>query len=225
MKKKTINGKYPINEFKTGESWRLFKIMGEFVEGIDSLNNLGPAVSIFGSARTEPDHPYYKKAFELAALFAKNGFSVITGGGPGMMEAANKGATSENAGSVGLNITLPFEQSPNPYATTQIEFKYFFVRKVMFIKYAQAYIIMPGGFGTLDELFETITLIQTKRIKKMPIIMVGIDYWQGLIKWIKNKFLTEKMISKDDLKLFHLLDDPEAIVKIVLDFQSETTED
>ena len=192
--------------------------MGEFVEGIDALHNLGPAVSIFGSARTSPDHPNYKKAVELAALFGKNGFSVITGGGPGIMEAANKGAASENVGSVGLNITLPFEQSSNPYATTQIEFKYFFVRKVMFLKYAQAYIIMPGGFGTLDELFETITLIQTQRIRKMPIIMVGTEYWEGLIQWVKDRLLKEKMISIKDLDLFHLLDDPKDIVNIVTDF-------
>ncbi|MFH2058593.1 MAG: TIGR00730 family Rossman fold protein [Pseudomonadota bacterium] len=218
MGKNQINGKYPINDFKSGESWRLFKIMGEFVEGIDALHNLGPAVSIFGSARTSEDHPYYKKAVELAALFGKNGFSVITGGGPGIMEAANKGAASENVGSVGLNITLPFEQSSNPHATTQIEFKYFFVRKVMFLKYAQAYIIMPGGFGTLDELFETITLIQTQRIRKMPIIMVGTEYWEGLIQWIKDRLLKEKMISIKDLDLFHLLDDPKDIVKVVTDF-------
>ncbi len=220
MKKNNINGKYPINDFKTGESWRLFKIMGEFVEGIDSLHNLGPAVSIFGSARTPSDHPYYQKAHDLAALFAKSGYAVITGGGGGIMEAANKGATSEDADSVGLNITLPFEQTPNPYATTQIEFKYFFVRKVMFLKYAQAYIIMPGGFGTLDELFETITLIQTHRIRKVPVILVGTEYWQGLIQWIKDTFIKEKMISDTDMELFHLLDDPNDVVKIVADFHA-----
>jgi len=218
MEKHVINGKYPINDFKTGESWRLFKIMGEFVEGIDGLHNLGPAVSIFGSARTSADHPYYQKAENLATLFAKKGYSVITGGGGGIMEAANKGAINGGMDSVGLNITLPFEQKPNPYATTQIEFKYFFVRKVMFLKYAQAYIIMPGGFGTLDELFETITLIQTQRIRKMPIILVGKDYWDGLIHWITEKVLKEKMISQKDLALFHLLDDLEDIVQVVEDF-------
>ena len=222
MEKHHLNGKYPINDFKTGESWRLFKIMGEFVEGIDSLFTLGPAVSIFGSARTGSDHPYYKKAEDLAALFAKNGYSVITGGGGGIMEAANKGAASENAESVGLNITLPFEQKPNSYATTQIEFKYFFVRKVMFLKYAQAYIIMPGGFGTLDELFETITLIQTQRIRQLPVILVGKDYWNGLIEWVKNKFLKEKMISKKDLDLFHVIDDPDEIVNKVIEFNKTT---
>jgi len=221
MEKKHTNGNYPINDFKSGESWRLFKIMGEFVEGIDGLHNLGPAVSIFGSARTLPNHPYYKIAEDLAALFAKNGYSVITGGGGGIMEAANKGAAKENAESVGLNITLPFEQKPNPYATTQIEFKYFFVRKVMFLKYAQAYIIMPGGFGTLDELFETITLIQTQRIRKMPVILVGIDYWKDLILWVKEKLLNEKMISEKDLDLFHLLDDPDDIVRKVVEFNQK----
>ncbi len=218
MKKNIINGKYPIDDFKTGESWRLFKIMGEFVEGIDALHNLGPAVSIFGSARMNAEHQYYQKAENLAALFAQKGYSVITGGGGGIMEAANKGAVRGGADSIGLNITLPFEQKPNPYATTQIEFKYFFIRKVMFLKYAQAYIIMPGGFGTLDELFETITLIQTQRIRKMPIIMVNKDYWDGLILWIKDKLLKEKMISEKDLDLFHLLDDPEDIVRVVENF-------
>jgi len=218
MEKYVNKENYPIDDFKSGESWRLFKIMGEFVEGIDALHNLGPAVSIFGSARINVDHPYYQKAENLAALFAQKGYAVITGGGGGIMEAANKGAARGGTESVGLNITLPFEQKPNPYATTQIEFKYFFIRKVMFLKYAQAYIIMPGGFGTLDELFETITLIQTKRIRKMPIIMVGTDYWDGLILWVKDKLLEEKMIFEKDLDLFHLLDDPKDIVRVVENF-------
>ncbi len=222
MENSITNGKYPINDFKSGESWRLFKIMGEFVEGIDSLHKLGPAVSIFGSARTQSDHPYYKKAQDLANLFGQKGYAVITGGGGGIMEAANKGANSANVESVGLNINLPFEQKPNPYATTQIEFNYFFVRKVMFLKYAQAYIIMPGGFGTLDELFETITLIQTQRIRKFPVILVGKDYWGGLIQWVKDKFLHEKMISEKDLDLIHVLDDLEKIVQVVDDFNSDT---
>ncbi len=222
MKHNNTNGKYPINDFKSGESWRLFKIMGEFVEGIDSLHHIGPAVSIFGSARTSSEHEHYKKCEDLAALFARNGFATITGGGGGIMEAANKGAAKENVDSVGLNITLPFEQQPNPYANLQIEFKYFFVRKVMFLKYAQAYIIMPGGFGTLDEMFEAITLIQTKRIRQVPVILVGIDYWAGLLQWIKDRLLQEKMISKENLDLFHLLDDPEQIVKTVVDFHRET---
>jgi hypothetical protein len=218
--KQHTNGKFPINDLKSGESWRLFKIMGEFVEGIDSLRHLGPAVSIFGSARTSPDHPYYKKAEDLARLFGKNGYAVITGGGGGIMEAANKGASEVDSDSIGLNIMLPFEEKPNPYATTRLEFRYFFVRKVMFIKYAQAYIIMPGGFGTLDELFETITLIQTRRILKMPVILVGKDYWGGLIHWVKEKLLEEKMISEKDLNLFYLSDDPDEIVRRVVDFNS-----
>ena len=219
--KKTIpNGKYPINDFKSGESWRLFKIMGEFVEGIDSLHHLGPAVSIFGSARIAENHPYYKKAQHLAKLFGEKGYAVITGGGGGIMEAANKGAAETDAGSVGLNITLPFEQKPNPYADTQIEFKYFFVRKVMFLKYAQAYIIMPGGFGTLDELFEAVTLIQTQRIRKVPVIMADTEYWSGLINWIKDRFIKEKMISPEDLSLIHLLDDPDEIVEVVDSFHT-----
>lgn len=224
LDKHTMNGPYPINDFKSGESWRLFKIMGEFVEGIDSLHNLGPAVSIFGSARTKSSHPYYKKAQNLAALFAKNGYSVITGGGGGIMEAANKGAADSEVTSVGLTITLPFEQTPNPFADIQIAFNYFFVRKVMFLKYAHACIILPGGFGTLDELFETITLIQTHRIRKVPVILVDRSYWADLIDWIKDKFLAEKMISQADLNLFCVLDTPEEVVKTILDFKKNNSE-
>lgn len=218
MENHTTISKYPINDFKSGESWRLFKIMGEFVEGIDSLHSLGPAVSIFGSARTDRQSPDYQKAQEVATLFAKSGYAIITGGGPGMMEAANKGAIGEGVESVGLNIKLPFEEKINPYTTQQIQFNYFFVRKVMFIKYAQAYIIMPGGFGTLDELFETMTLIQTKRILQMPIILMGSKFWGGLVEWIKNKMVGDGMISPKDLDLFHVLDDPQRAVKIVQDF-------
>ena len=221
MEKQLNNGNFPIDDFKSGESWRLFKIMGEFVEGIDALHHIGPAVSIFGSARIPSDHPYYQKAQDLAALFAKNKYAVITGGGGGIMEAANKGATQEKADSIGLNITLPFEQKPNPYATTQLQFKYFFVRKVMFLKYAQAYIILPGGFGTLDELFETITLIQTQRVRKFPIILVCKEYWEGLIQWIKDRLLKEKMISPENMDLFHLLDDPDDIVRVVTEFDRD----
>jgi len=209
---------YPIDDFKSGESWRLFKILGEFVEGVDTLHEIGRAVSIFGSARTNPDDKYYKKAEEIAGLFAEKGYAVITGGGGGIMEAANKGAANAKGNSIGLNISLPFEQIPNKYANIQSEFKYFFIRKVMFIKYAQAYVIIPGGFGTLDETFEAITLIQTHRIKPLPVIMVGTDYWQGLVDWIKARLIAEKMASPDDLNLFTLLDDPEEIVQTVLDF-------
>ena len=204
-----------IDDLKLGESWRLFKIMGEFVEGVEGLHDLGPAVSIFGSARTRPDDPQYKKAEAIAALFVKNGFGIITGGGGGIMEAANKGAAEAGGTSVGLNIRLPFEQKPNPYATIQMEFKYFFIRKVMFIKYAAAYVVMPGGFGTMDELFEVITLVQTRRIRPFPIIMVGTDYWGGLLEWIRSQPLAKSLISQMDMDIIQVLDDPEEIVDSV----------
>ncbi|MCB2147737.1 MAG: TIGR00730 family Rossman fold protein [Deltaproteobacteria bacterium] len=204
-----------IDDLKLGESWRLFKIMGEFVEGVEGLHDLGPAVSIFGSARTQPDDPQYKKAEAIAALFVNNGFGVITGGGGGIMEAANKGAAEAGGTSVGLNIRLPFEQKPNPYATLQMEFKYFFIRKVMFIKYAAAYVVMPGGFGTMDELFEVMTLVQTRRIRPFPIIMVGTDHWSGLLEWIRNQLLAQSLISPKDMDIIQVLDDPEDIVSTV----------
>jgi hypothetical protein len=204
-----------IDDLKLGESWRLFKIMGEFVEGVEELHDLGPAVSIFGSARTRPDDPQYKKAEAIAALFVKNGFGVITGGGGGIMEAANKGASEAGGTSVGLNIRLPFEQKPNPYATIQMEFKYFFIRKVMFIKYAAAYVVMPGGFGTMDELFEVMTLVQTRRIRPFPIIMVGTDYWGGLLDWIRSQLLAQSFISPKNMDIIQVLDDPEEIVGTV----------
>jgi len=204
-----------IDDIKIGEAWRLFKIIGEFVDGVENLHDLGPAVSIFGSARIKPGDPIYAKAEHLAALFAKNHFAVITGGGGGVMEAANKGAAEAGGTSVGLNIILPFEQKPNPYANIQLEFKYFFVRKVMFVKYAMAYIIMPGGFGTLDELFEAVTLIQTHRIKPLPVILVGSEYWSGLIDWIKHRLLEEKRISPLDLEILQVMDEPEDVVKYV----------
>ncbi len=204
-----------VNDFKAGESWRVFKIIGEFVEAVEALHQIGPAVSIFGSARTEPNDPTYKEAEELARLFAKEKFAVLTGGGGGIMEAANKGAAEAGGTSVGLNINLPFEQHPNPYANVRLDFNYFFIRKVMFVKYAHAYIIMPGGFGTLDEFFESMTLIQTHRIKPLPVIMVGSDFWSGLIEWIKSRLLKDKRISASDLDIFQTMDDPHEIVKMV----------
>lgn len=216
-----LASKYPIDDFKSGESWRLFKIMGEFVEGIDTLHNLGPAVSIFGSARTAPDHPNYKKAEKLAALFAASGYGVITGGGPGIMEAANKGAVSENGKSVGLVIKLPFEEKANPHITCRVEFDYFFVRKVMFVKYSQACIVMPGGLGTLDEFFETLTLVQTLRIRKMPVIMMGKEFWSGLVDWISERLLADKLISPEDMDLFHLVDEPGQALEIVKNFYAD----
>ncbi len=206
---------FVVDDLNLGEPWRLFKIMGEFVDGVDALHDLGPAVSIFGSARITPNDAVYKKAEKIAELFVKKGFSVITGGGGGVMEAANKGAADAGGTSVGLNIILPFEQKPNLFANVTLDFKYFFIRKVMFIKYASAYIILPGGFGTLDELFEAVTLVQTRRIKPFPLILVGSEYWAGLIDWIKDKLLGEKRISSEDLEILQIMDDPEEIVKAV----------
>ncbi|MGB5991967.1 MAG: TIGR00730 family Rossman fold protein [Desulfobacterales bacterium] len=204
-----------VDDLNIGEAWRLFKIMGEFVEGIDTLNEIGPAVSFFGSARTNPSDSIYKKTEKLAKLFVEKNFAVITGGGGGVMEAANKGAAEAGGTSVGLNIILPFEQKPNSFANVKIDFKYFFIRKVMFVKYAAAYIILPGGFGTLDELFEAVTLIQTHRIKPFPLILVGSDYWAGLIDWIKTKLLSEKRVSPEDIEILQVMDEPEEIVKAV----------
>ncbi|MCD4804778.1 MAG: TIGR00730 family Rossman fold protein [Desulfobacterales bacterium] len=204
-----------IDDFKIGEAWRLFKIMGEFVEGIERLHDIGPAVTIFGSARIKEDDPIYKKTEEIAALFVKSNFAVITGGGGGVMEAGNKGALKAGGTSVGMNIVLPFEQKPNDYSNIKLEFKYFFIRKVMFVKYANAYIIMPGGFGTLDELFEAVTLIQTHRIKPFPVILVGTDYWSGLLEWIKATLLEHHKISDNDLDILQIMDNPEEIVRAV----------
>ncbi|MBA2882965.1 hypothetical protein HNR65_003321 [Desulfosalsimonas propionicica] len=204
-----------VEDIKLTEAWRLFKIMGEFVDGVEALYDLGPAVSIFGSARMTADNPYYQKAMELAGILAQNGFAVITGGGGGIMEAANKGAAGKGGESVGLNIKLPREQVPNEFANIQVEFKYFFVRKVMFVKYASAYVIMPGGFGTLDELFEAVTLIQTDRIAPLPVILFGRDYWSGLVEWIKDQLLSHQTISPGDLDIIHLTDDPAEVLEIV----------
>ncbi len=207
---------YWLDNFNVGDSWRLFKIMSEFVDGFDSLSEVTqPGVSIFGSARTSPDDKYYKLTEEVSARLAEAGYAIITGGGPGIMEAANKGANSVNGISIGLNISLPFEQEPNHFANLPLSFKYFFIRKVMFIKYAMAFIGMPGGFGTLDELFEALTLIQTRRIKGFPIIMVGKDYWGGLIDWINEKMITSGNIHKEDLLIYDVMDDPDEIVNTI----------
>ena len=207
---------YWLDYFNAGDSWRLFRIMAEFVEGFDTLAGVqGPGVSFFGSARTRPEDPTYQLTVTLAGELAKLGYAIITGGGPGIMEAANKGAAEAGGSSVGLNINLPFEQEPNPFANVPLSFKYFFVRKVMFIKYAMAFICMPGGFGTLDEMFEAITLIQTRRIKPFPIILVGSDYWGGLLDWVKSRLLTAGNIEKDDLLIINLMDDPAEIVSFI----------
>lgn len=208
------------NEIKSHDSWSVFKIMAEFVDGYETMGRIGPCVSIFGSARTKPDHPYYKMAEEIAYLLTKKGFGIITGGGPGIMEAANKGAHFGGGKSVGLNIVLPHEQSANPFIDPDklINFDYFFVRKVMFMRYAQGYIVLPGGFGTLDELFEAITLIQTHKLVSFPIVMVGIKYWEGLLAWIKDQMIKEKKISVQDMDLFSLVDKPEEAVQKIEEF-------
>lgn len=212
---------YPIDDFKSGESWRLFKIMGEFVEGVDGLHDLGPAVSIFGSARTAKDNPDYEIARKTAACFAAGGYAVITGGGPGIMEAANLGASEQNGESVGLKIVLPFEEKGNDYMTRSFDFHYFFVRKVMFVKYALAYIIMPGGLGTMDEMFETLTLVQARRIREKPIILMNKDFWGGLVDWIKNALAANGLISPKDMDLFSLVDTPEQALEIVDNFYNQ----
>jgi len=206
---------YVIDALSIDESWRVFRVMAEFVDGIEELSKIDRAVSIFGSARVTPDDPYYQKAETLARLLASAGFAVITGGGPGIMEAANKGAGEMPGKSVGMNIELPYEQKPNPYANVRINYKYFFIRKVMFVKYAVAYVIMPGGFGTMDELFEALTLIQTKRIKSFPVVLMGGDYWRGLLDWLKNTMLTDKKISPEDLDLLQIIDEPEDVLRYI----------
>lgn len=207
---------YWLDNFNVGDSWRLFKIMSEFVDGFDSLSEINqPAVSIFGSARTKPEDKYYGVTEKIAHGLAKAGYAIITGGGPGIMEAANKGAAAADGVSVGLNINLPFEQEANPYSNLPLSFKYFFVRKVMFIKYAMAFVGMPGGFGTLDELFEAVTLIQTRRIKSFPIILVGSEYWSGMVKWIKESLLAAGNIKDEDLFYFNIIDDPEEVIQTI----------
>ena len=212
------------NEIKTNDSWAIFKIMSEFVDGYERLSKIGPCVSIFGSARTKPEHENYILAEEIAYQVTQNGFGVITGGGPGIMEASNKGAHRGNGISVGLNIDLPFEQHDNPYINKgmSLEFDYFFVRKVMFVKYSQGFIVMPGGFGTLDELFEAITLIQTHKIGRFPIVLVGSEFWTGLMAWIKSTLLTKyATISEQDLKLFRIVDTAEEAVDHLNKFYSK----
>ena len=206
---------YLIDEMTVQDSWRLFHIMAEFVEGFEALAECGPAVTIFGSTRVKPGDEVYQKAERIGQLLAESGFAVITGGGPGVMEAANKGAASSGGKSVGLNIELPFEQKPNPYANITLKFRYFFVRKVMFVKYAVAYIILPGGFGTMDELLESVTLIQTRKIKPFPVILVGANYWKGFLDWIKEVVLKEGNISPEDLEIFQIIDEPGEIVKAI----------
>lgn len=211
------------SEIKSSDSWAIFKILSEFVDGFEKLAKIGPCVSVFGSARTLPENPYYKMAEEIAAKLVRHGYGVITGGGPGIMEAGNKGAKNQGGKSVGLNIRLPHEQSHNIYIDLDklITFDYFFVRKVMFIKYSQGFIVMPGGFGTLDELFEALTLIQTKKIGRFPIVLVGREYWKGLLEWIKNVVVGEKNIDPNDLDLVNIVDTATEAVKVIDDFYSK----
>jgi len=206
---------YLVNEMTVRDTWRMFHIMAEFVEGFEALAECHPAVSIFGSTRVKPEDEVYQKAERIGQLLAENGFGVITGGGPGVMEAANKGASLAGGKSIGINIELPLEQAPNPYTNINLTFHYFFVRKVMFIKYAVAYIILPGGFGTMDELFESITLIQTHKIKPFPVILMGSKYWKGLLDWIKEVVLKEGKISPADLEIIQVIDEPEVMIKII----------
>lgn len=218
MHRKNLKG---WNEVKTNDSWSVFKIMGEFVDGFENLSKIGPCVSIFGSARTKPDHPHYKLTVDVAEKIVELGFGIITGGGPGIMEAANKGAKNALGPSVGLCIELPFEQTVNKFIDDDksLDFDYFFVRKVMFMKYAQAFVVMPGGFGTLDELFEALTLIQTKKAEKFPVILVGKSFWDGCITWIKKELLTNNQyISKIDLDLFSVVDSPNEVANILNEF-------
>lgn len=199
----------------TRDSWRIFRIISEFVEGFEEMSNIGPAVSIFGSARVAPGHRYYAFAEKVGHLLARAGYAVITGGGPGVMEAANRGAFEEGGESVGLSIELPFEEKPNPYIKTLVSFRYFFVRKVTFVKYSSAFVILPGGFGTLDELFESLTLIQTQKIKPFPVVLVGDGYWDGLLCWIREELVSHNMISPKDLDSLLRASTPEEVLEII----------
>ncbi len=206
------------NQALTRDSWKIFQIMSEFVEGFQQLADISPSVSIFGSARFKPDHPYYQVSEEISRLLSDSGFAVVSGGGPGVMEAANKGAFAGKSASVGLNIKLPHEQSGNPYQDISLNFKYFFARKVMFVKYASAYVVMPGGFGTLDEMAEILTLVQTGKSKRIPIILFGTSFWEGLLEWFEKTLVEVGTISATDMDLFQLTDDPQFVVDTIFDF-------
>jgi len=221
MDKKTsplLPGMLPINDGQlTRESWKIFQIMAEFVEGFERLAQIKPSVSIFGSARTDPEHPSYKLAVDIARLLSDSGFSVVSGGGPGIMEAANKGAFAGKSPSIGLNIDLPHEQTANAYQDIELNFRHFFSRKVMFVKYASAYVVLPGGFGTLDELAEILTLIQTGKSRRIPVILVNSEFWSGLIDWFGNTLVKAGTINPEDLDLFKVLDEPQAVVDAIFE--------
>jgi len=220
---RTIDEIANIESGLTRESWKIFQIMAEFVDGFENLACIKPSVSIFGSARTTQDHPYYLKAEEIALLLSNAGFSVISGGGPGIMEAANKGAYAGKSSSIGLNIQLPREQTTNPYQDISLNFRHFFTRKVMFLKYATAYIVLPGGFGTLDEMAEILTLIQTGKSRKIPIILVESDFWSGLIDWFKNSLVKQGTISESDLDLISIIDEPQQVVNAIFEYYRSRT--
>jgi len=213
--------KLSSDQLKFEDPWRVFRIMAEFVSGFDQFAEIKQGVTMFGSARTKENDPMYQKAVKTAQLFVNEGYAVITGGGPGIMEAGNRGATEMNGGSVGLNIDLPFEQKPNPYIKTLVNFHYFFSRKVMFLKYARAFVVFPGGFGTLDEFFECITLIQTRRMDRCPVVLVGKEFWDGLIEWLREKLLGGGKIAAEDLDLFSVVDEPEEAIAIVKNFYKD----
>ena len=211
-------GRGPINDsMMTRESWKIFQIMAEFVEGFERLAHIKPSVSIFGSARTAPDHPYYQLAEDTAKQLSDAGFSVVSGGGPGIMEAANKGAQAGKSMSIGLNIQLPMEQAGNPYQDIGLNFRHFFSRKVMFVKYASAYVVLPGGFGTLDELAEILTLVQTGKTRRIPIILVHTEFWSGLLDWFRDRLVAEGLINAEDRELFKLVDEPKDVVDAIFD--------
>ncbi|MBP9165130.1 MAG: TIGR00730 family Rossman fold protein [Leptospiraceae bacterium] len=204
-----------IEDLKGDQSWRIFRIISEFTEGFEKLSEVTDAISIFGSARLKPDDPYYIKTIELSTLLSQNGFAIITGGGPGVMEAANRGAYQQDQLSIGLNIELPMEQRPNPYQDISLDFRYFFVRKVMFVRYSMGYVCMPGGFGTLDEFFEALTLMQTNKIYPLPLVLFGTHFWGGLMDWIKSTLVEYQTISKEDLNLIKITDDPQEVLEIM----------
>ncbi len=210
-----MRGQYVIDDISAAESWRLFRIIAEFVEGFETLGHMTPGISIFGSARIPPDSEAYRRTYELAKAISLAGYPIITGGGPGVMEAANKGAYDAGGESVGMNISLPLEQRPNPYIKTFLTFRYFFVRKVMFVKYSRAFIIMPGGFGTLDELFESMTLIQTHKIQPFPVILVGSEFWAPLVSWIDETLMSQALISARDMDIFKVVDTTDEVLTIL----------
>jgi len=211
-----------MEEFTGGETWRVFRIMSEFVEGFEELKDIGPAISVFGSARSRKDDWSYRTAMKVAELLARRGFAIISGGGPGVMEAANRGARQGKGLSIGLNIQLPEEQKRNRYQNKSLTFRHFFARKVMFVKYASGYVIMPGGFGTMDEFFESLTLIQTGKIRRFPVVLVGRKYWEGLLRWIENTMVEEGTISPEDMNLFYLTDSAEDAVEYIIKFHRDS---